>query len=289
MVLVDYPDSSSESEDQDTTKKSIKQGGVKRKAEHVEAEGWESSRPKPPPPPLPTSFHSLYATNARSSTTDDPSLHAGRTRQVPHARAGLALEPAPKDSKPNVHSFLHSELGVQLPLHISLSAPLVLKTEQREQFQSCLESKLKQGRIKPFTVQVSGLDWVANHDKTRFFLVLKLMKPGDDELNRLLSICNAAARQFDLPRLYEERCDTPTRNRSQSSRKIMREMTDKSDAFHISIAWTLDEPDNQTRQELIRLVDDKLRASKVGFPLLKLKIGNSVMDHPFATGCDGDK
>ncbi|KIW23230.1 uncharacterized protein PV07_11447 [Cladophialophora immunda] len=316
MVLVDYSDSSSEDEDQGTKKKSIKQGGGKRKAEHVEPDGRESSRAKLPPPPLPSSFHSLYATNVRSSTTDDPSLHAGRTRQVPHAvgnwpthiylewypsrcclatldavieRARLALGSAREDSKINVHSFLHSELGAQLPLHISLSAPLVLKTEQREQFQTSLESKVRQGRIKPFTVHISGLDWVANHDKTRFFLVLKLMKPEDDELNRLLSICNAIARQFDLPRLYEERCDTPTGFQPRSTSKTIRQMTDKSNAFHISIAWILSEPDDQARQELVHLVDDKVRALKVSFPLLKLKIGNSVIDCLFATGCDGDK
>ncbi|OAP63532.1 hypothetical protein AYL99_02759 [Fonsecaea erecta] len=318
MVLVEYPDSSSESGDQDTATKHIEQRSGKRKAEHIEQGGPESSRakPPPPPPPLPSSFHSLYATNVRSSTTDDPSLHAGRTRQVPHAvgnwpthiylewypsrcwlgildrviqSAGLAVGPAQEDSKPHVHSFLRSELGVQLPLHISLSAPLVLKTEQRDPFQTHLESRLRQGRIKPFTVQVSGLDWVANHDKTRFFLVLKLMKPGDDELNRLLSICNAIARQFSLPRLYEERCDTPARLQSQPPSKTIREMADKSDAFHISIAWTLVEPDYHARQELHRLADDKLRVLKVSFPRLKLKIGNSVIDSPFATSYEGEE
>ncbi|OQV07113.1 hypothetical protein CLAIMM_11595 [Cladophialophora immunda] len=115
------------------------------------------------------------------------------------------------------------------------------------------------------------------------------MKPEDDELNRLLSICNAIARQFDLPRLYEERCDTPRGFQPRSTSKTIRQMTDKSNAFHISIAWILSEPDDQARQELVRLVDDKVRALKVSFPLLKLKIGNSVIDCLFATGCDGDK
>jgi hypothetical protein len=63
MALVSYPDSESEVEE-----------GDQQKAQSSKAEL----------PPLPAAFHDLYSANARTSTSDDPSLHGGRKRAVPH-------------------------------------------------------------------------------------------------------------------------------------------------------------------------------------------------------------
>ena len=46
-------------------------------------------------------------------------------------------------------SHLESELGSSLPLHLSLSRPNVLRTEQREGFLETLMDRFQKARVKP--------------------------------------------------------------------------------------------------------------------------------------------
>jgi hypothetical protein len=46
-----------------------------------------------------------------------------------------------------IHSLLRSDLGVQLPLHISLSRPVVLRTEQRQPFLDMFQTALQESII----------------------------------------------------------------------------------------------------------------------------------------------
>jgi hypothetical protein len=70
MALVDYSDSEPENEDAVDAP-----GGKKRKPESEHSAAL---------PPLPAVFHDLYASAVRTSTVDDPGLHQGRRRQIPH-------------------------------------------------------------------------------------------------------------------------------------------------------------------------------------------------------------
>jgi hypothetical protein len=80
MALVPYPDSDSDGDDRSQAiaaqpSQSASKGATKRK---------RSESAQDDLPPLPAAFHDLYTTNSRISTSDDPSLHGGRKRAIPH-------------------------------------------------------------------------------------------------------------------------------------------------------------------------------------------------------------
>lgn len=80
MPLVDYPDSETERDDSsdDIGAQPVQiptKAAIKRK---------RSASAQDDLPPLPAAFHDLYSTNARVSTGDNPKLHGGRKRTVPH-------------------------------------------------------------------------------------------------------------------------------------------------------------------------------------------------------------
>ncbi|KAF2217826.1 hypothetical protein CERZMDRAFT_30840 [Cercospora zeae-maydis SCOH1-5] len=277
MALVDYSDSS-ESEAEPTSKKR------KLDTDHSQAL-----------PPLPAPFRDLYSSTVRTSTQDDPALHGGRRRVTPHVAGNwpthvyLDWTPRPEDysalqqllshthqaSKPaTVHSLLQNDLGVRQPLHVSLSRPLSLKTDDKDVFLEQLKTRIPSSGLSAFDAQPLDLVWHPNEEGTRWFLVLRLQKPVNDELKLLLNTCNTIAAQFSQPLLYTDQArSSPT------------SLADAHDGFHISIAWTpqLHRTEVKSGAVAVDLPDallEPVAATRIRFSELKVRIGQDVNSIP---------
>lgn len=137
-----------------------------------------------------------------------------------------------KSEDAKVHSLLENDLGVALPLHISLARPLTLKTEQKDHFLARLQETVSHSNVPTFTIQPKDLAWHSNENSTRWFLVLRLQRSAELEMVRLLEACNYVANDFAQPLLYASRDE---RGRVHAASEV-------SEKFHISVAWALEAP-----------------------------------------------
>ncbi|TVY90118.1 U6 snRNA phosphodiesterase, partial [Lachnellula willkommii] len=323
MALVDYLSSDEDEQngnDQEATNEAATGNlnlGLKRKRQN------ENKSPNDLPP-LPSKFHDLYASSSRVSTRDDPSLHGGRKRVTPHIEGNWPthlyiewypataeygslsklishLKGLPLEESSKLHSFLTSDLGAPLPLHISLSRPIGFGTEQKDDFVTSLETAIKSSGIRPFDFAFSALDWVANFENTRWFLVLRIQKPEFDSLNKLLHVCNTAVQDYGQPPLYVKASTTATsgntaespkwpkretsKNRS-SAKAYWSNLQDVSEAFHISIAWTLGSPSAELLARTKSVATDDFQdvaQTCVNIQEIKAKVGNAVTNMPLHT------
>ena len=180
---------------------------------------------------------------------------------------------------PDIIPSLQSELGAPLPLHVSLSRTLQIKTDDRETFLGTLNTSLRRAAIQAFHADFRGLKWVSNFERNRWFLVLGIKKPAHNELNRLLSACNEAAQKCGHPALYSGgKGDGPMENNSPTlSPDLKRDKVDRSDNFHVSIAWNLIEPDPEWVSLIQSMdVDKYIHTSQVSFDVVKARVGNVV-------------
>ncbi|GIZ43811.1 hypothetical protein CKM354_000702400 [Cercospora kikuchii] len=273
MGLVDYSDSS-ESEAEPASKR--------RKLETQQTNVL---------PPLPAQFRDLYSSTVRTSTRDDPALHGGRKRVTPHVAGNwpthvyLDWTPRPEEysalqqlishtqKPPNqdaVHSLLENDLGVRQPLHVSLSRPLSLQTDDKDVFLEQMIKRSASSGISAFAVQPLDLVWHPNEQGTRWFLVLRLQRPAGDELRSLLEMCNSVANEFSQPLLYS---DEPKLSKTSTN--------DAHDSFHISIAWTtqLNQADATSGPVAVDLPNTLLQpvtTESINFAEIKVRIGQDV-------------
>lgn len=143
-----------------------------------------------------------------------------------------------------------------------------------------------------FDLKLGNPYWVSNFEETRWFLALQLQRPGGDELNKLLAVCNATVEAYSQPPLYA----SPGLATQQSpkgngrSRKIghssmsplprNEEILDFSSSFHISIGWTLGRPTSHVMDTTNTVISDgafePLKKIPVKVNTLKVKVGNVV-------------
>ncbi|KAJ9657940.1 poly(U)-specific 3'-to-5' RNA exonuclease [Neophaeococcomyces mojaviensis] len=303
MSLVDYPDSDDENQEPIEAVTFADASSLKRKTDE---DGVSARRVRPKlPPALPSSFHTLYSADVRTSTNDDPILHGGRQRQVPHVVGNwpsfMYLEWSPSEpiltrlvkvteqaesrlrdasvastGGNRLHSLLLSDLGVRQPLHVSLSSPLILTTDNKDKFELEIKKAVRDAGLSTFKAVSSGLRWVSNFDQSRYFLILILAQPQNDELNILLKRCNEVCRTFDLPELYiQDRLVGVSKHTDpgiMSSKPLLKSEV-AHDKFHISIAWTLAPPNDGFEDNLVKFDSVDI---EVSFNSLYIKIGNTV-------------
>lgn len=59
------------------------------------------------------------------------------------------LEEEEKEKAMKIHTLLYSDLGARLPLHISLSRPVVLVTEQKQPFSELYRNAILESGVHP--------------------------------------------------------------------------------------------------------------------------------------------
>nr|POF26021.1 u6 snrna phosphodiesterase [Quercus suber] len=267
-------------------------------------------------PSLPASFLDLYSSTVRTSTSDAPSLHGGRKRVTPHVAGNWAGHiytewyPEPQERKflarlistmqdiaedgTTVHSLLENELNVPLPLHISLSRPMSLQTGDKDVFVSSVRAAIASSGVMKFTVKPFAMKWHANESQVRWFLVLQLDDCVNNELDRLLCLCNKVARRFDQAELYSDR----DQGKSQHSGTVLQKAASLTEAksqgrgsgqFHVSIAWSLNAP--ITREGLIdkvtRFEEHSLfftwQNLQIPVDSIKIRLGQDIVTIPLTT------
>ncbi|KAL1631415.1 poly(U)-specific 3'-to-5' RNA exonuclease [Diplodia seriata] len=196
-----------------------------------------------------------------------------------------------------VHSSLLTPLSTPAPLHVSLSRTLPLPTDTRSPFLEALAANLRRSGARPFEAQFDGLRWVPNFDRSRWFLVLGVRRPPNDEPNRLLLAANQAAKKFGYPELYAgtdrkqqhaEGVDmtggwgtTIATENPEGTKGFVDGKNDRSNAFHVSLAWSLEPPPDELREfsgveEVADLMKQDVAQMSVRFDVLKVKVGNAI-------------
>lgn len=131
-----------------------------------------------------------------------------------------------------------------------------------------------------FEVQVTGLDWVPNTDRTRWFLVLRVTTgSAERQLNRLLDACNKVVEGGGREGLYASASASASTSTTSEPEGRKGDVVQEG-GFHVSIAWSLQAPDAEVRDRTRRAMEgtewEAVLGLRVQLGEVKIKIGNVV-------------
>lgn len=153
---------------------------------------------------------------------DDPSSHQGRKRTKPHVdgdwpthvyiaiQLPSKLESVLKDIISNLnlqdrsstwHSSLDATHEEDRSLHLSLSRPIFLKTNERNEFVERLRRSIR--GIESFEIYFASFSYLLNDHRTRGFLALEVGS-GYSSLKIVLDHIDRVLETFCLPKYYEQ-------------------------------------------------------------------------------------
>ncbi|KAJ7366547.1 U6 snRNA phosphodiesterase Usb1 [Mycena albidolilacea] len=207
---------------------------MKRDSALVSYSSSEDSEPDfATPPPKKRKLPVLSATLAGPEHVDNPSLHQGRARTMPHVDGQYATHvyasvpldrgsplfkllckilDSAKKMTPTLHDFWTSSKDSGPELHISLSRPIYLRAHQRESMKRAV--KLIAEKSLPFTASFARISELVNDDGTRIFLALEI-GAGHQELTTLTTSLTPTLRAIRQQEFYS------------------------APRFHASIGWAL--------------------------------------------------
>ncbi|KAI0711660.1 hypothetical protein C8Q76DRAFT_769439 [Earliella scabrosa] len=199
----------------------------------------------PPPPPKKRKLPSLSAHLLPDIPKDNPALHQGRRRTVPHVDGQFAayvyvpvflpkrsrlfklltrVFTAAKCDVPTLHPIGFSEDVMKssestgdlddesVELHLSLTRPTYLRAHQREEFKRAVQAVARSKHR--FSASFATLSELTNDERTRTFLTLEV-GAGHDDFKALSDALTPTLRSIHQKEFYEE------------------------PRFHVSIAWAL--------------------------------------------------
>lgn len=156
----------------------------------------------------------------------------------------------------------------------------MLKTEQKDDFLPTLKNAVSGSGVRAFNTRLEQLQWHPNEDRTRWFLVLRVAD-SNDELMKLLRVCNSVADTYGQPRLYEVD-ESGQSKRTQGVQETQELGSQAAKKFHISIAWSLQRPSESGVTDAGKSFGDgtdlpsSVRSLSVGFGEVKVRIGQDV-------------